>query len=232
MIKQIEENGCYFGHLSEINPNLLNKLEELTPLLNKEFYTKVTHSYLGNYETKIEGTSTNSFEEAELVKKLWLDKKNKGENVWQIFYTLNNDNNDGCTTLGNLIPIIRELFESIIEYCYGKEILEKIWEINRNLINVTNFTKDCFIDNHSDGGSPNMVCNILIYLNKDWKDGDGGELCIKSKFTQQPKWGNFAVLDFVKDNPSHLVTPIITDINRFAVLTGVLLKENENGFIS
>jgi len=77
-----------------------------------------------------------------------------------------------------------------------------------------------------------LVCNILIYLNKEWSEGDGGELCIKKTFTQQPKWGNFAVLDFVKDNPSHLVTPIINqNKNRFAVLTGVLLKENENGFI-
>ena len=230
MIKEIEENGCYFGHLSEINPTLLEKLEKLQPLLNRDFYTRVTHSYLGNSTEKIESTTTSTFEEAETVKTIWLDKKSK-QNVWQIFYTFNNENDKGSKILSELISDIRELFLPIIEYCYGKEILDKIWEINRNLINVTNFTKDCYIEDHADGGNPNMVCNILIYLNKDWQEGDGAELVIKNKFKQQPKWGNFAVLDFTKHNPSHLVTTIENpNLNRFAVLTGVLLKENR--FIS
>ncbi len=226
MIKEIEENGCYFGHLSEINPMLLEKLEKLKPLLNRDFYTRVTHSYLGNSSEKIESTITSTFEEAESIKNVWLDKKAK-QNVWQIFYTFNNENNEGSKILSELITDIRELFLPIIEYCYGKETLNKIWEINRNLINVTNFTKNCYIDDHSDGGNPNMVCNILIYLNKDWEEGDGAELIIKNKFKQQPKWGNFAVLDFVKHNPSHSVLPFLsTEKNRFAVLTGVLTKEN------
>lgn len=230
MIKEIEQNGCYFGHLSEINPLLLEKLETLTPILNREYYTRVTHSYFGIDPNKIESTFTSTFDEAEIVKKQWIsDKDNK--KVWQVFYTFNNDNDEGCNVLQKMIPQIRELFLSIVEYCYGKEMLDKIWDINRNVINLTNFTEGCFIDDHSDGGSPNMVCNILIYLNKDWQKEMGGELVIKNEFNQEPKWGNFAVLDFIKHNPSHLVTPILTsNTNRFAVLTGVLLKENE--FIS
>jgi Rps23 Pro-64 3,4-dihydroxylase Tpa1-like proline 4-hydroxylase len=226
MIKEIEENGCYFGHLSEINPSLLNKLEKLNPLLNREFYTRVTHSYFGNSSDKIESTTVSTFKEAEIIKNDWLKRKYK-DRVWQIFYTFNNENNEGSKILSDLIPDIRELFSEIITYCYGEETLDRIWEINRNLINVTNFTKDCYIDNHADGGNPNMVCNILIYLNKDWVDGDGCELVIGNKFKQQPKWGNFAVLDFVKHNPSHSVTPYLSENNnRFAVLTGVLTKEN------
>ena len=148
-------------------------------------------------------------------------------NVWQIFYTIDNENNVATKILSDLIVDIKELFLPIVEYCYGKEILNKILEINRNLINVTNFTKDCYINDHSDGGNPYMVCNILIYLNKDWLDGDGAELLVKNKFKQYPKWGNFAVLDFIKHNPSHLVTPSLSlTNNRFAVLTGVLMKEN------
>lgn len=232
MVNEITEKGCYFGHLSEIDDTLLDKLEKLSNLLDRNYYTKVTHSYLGSNNNKIESTLANSFEEAESIKNNWLSKKNNGLNVWQVFYTFDNENKKGTQLLQNSLETIKELFLPIIEYCYGKDIISEIWDINRNLINLTNFTEGCFIDNHSDGGSPNMVCNILIYLNKDWKEGDGGELCIKETYTQQPKWGNFAVLDFVKDNPSHLVTPIITpEINRFAVLTGVLLKENENGFI-
>lgn len=226
MIKEIKENGLYFGHLSEINPLLLEKLEKLQPLLNRNFYTRVTHSYFGKSTNKIESTTTSTFEEAESVKTLWLNRKKK-DNVWQIFYTFNNENDEGSKILSDLIIDIRELFLPILEYCYGKEMLDKILEINRNLINVTNFTKDCYIEDHSDGGNPNMVCNILIYLNKDWIEGNGAELVVKNKFKQQPKWGNFAVLDFTKHNPSHSVTPSLSlTNNRFAVLTGVLMKEN------
>lgn len=232
MVKEeLQTNGCYFGHISEINSEIFNKLENLKPLLDREFYTKVTHSYLEQYGDKIESTQANTFIEAETIKNEWLLKKNSGLDVWQIFYTFNNDNDKGSRILQDLLPNIKELFIPIIEYCYGSEILDKIWDINRNVINLTNFTKDCFINNHSDGGSPHMVCNILIYLNENWQEEDGGELVIKEQFKQTPKWGNFAVLDFTKHNPSHLVTSVKnSDSNRFAVLTGVLLKESR--FIS
>lgn len=229
--KELIENGCYFGHISEIDSNLVEKLDLLRPLLDREFYTKVTHSFLGNVENKVESTHTETFSEAEKIKNIWLAKKENGLDVWQIFYTFNNNHHLGTLTLQNLLPEIKELFTKIVEYCYGSEILDKIWDINRNTINLTNFTKDCFIEDHSDGGNPNMVCNILIYLNEDWNEGDGCELIIENKFIQTPKWGNFAVLDFMKYNPSHSVNPYKNpNNNRFAILTGVLLKENE--FIS
>jgi Rps23 Pro-64 3,4-dihydroxylase Tpa1-like proline 4-hydroxylase len=64
-------------------------------------------------------------------------------------------------------------------------------------------------------------------LNEDWEDGDGGELILEQKYKQQPKYGNFAVLDFLKTNPLHLVTPVLKeDSNRFAILTGILYDEN------
>ncbi len=224
--KQIEENGCYLGHLSEIDNSLFEKLNVLKPLLNREYFTRVTHSYLGEYSDKIESTTTNSFEEAEAIKELWLSQKNKGKDVWQIFYTINNDNLEGSNILQNVFPIVKELFISILEYCYGKEISEKAWEIHRNVINVSNFTKGCFIEDHADGGSSRMICNILIYLNEEWEEDYGGELVLQNKFKQQPKWGNFAVLDFMKHNPIHSVTPIEKDnYNRFAILTGVLFDE-------
>ena len=113
--KQIEENGCYLGHLSEIDNSLFEKLNVLKPLLNREYFTRVTHSYLGEYSDKIESTTTNSFEEAEAIKELWLSQKNKGKDVWQIFYTINNDNPEGSNVLQNIFPIVKELFISILE---------------------------------------------------------------------------------------------------------------------
>ncbi len=224
--KEIEENGCYLGHLSEIDNTLLEKLDSLKPLLNREYFTRVTHSYLGQYSDKKEGTTVDSFEQAEEVKKIWLEKKKKGMDVWQIFYTINNNNPEGSLIFEKVFPTVKELFLAILEYCYGKEIKEKAWDIHGNVVNASNFTKDCFIEDHADGGSPRMICNILIYLNEEWDEGCGGELVLENKFKQQPKWGNFAVLDFLKCNPIHSVTPVLKEnYNRFAILTGVLFKE-------
>lgn len=231
MVKQeILEKGCYLGHLSEIDPSLMVKLEKLKPLCNRDFYTKVTHSYLGNggYDgEKIESTQANSFEEAEEIKKQQLELKKNRKPIWQIFYTFSTENKLGNDILSDNIEIIRGLFLEILGYCYGKDMIDKVWDIHRGVINLTNFTKDCFIDNHADGGSPRMVCNILIYLNEDWEEGDGGELILEEKYKHQPKWGNFAVLDFLHTNPLHLVTPVEKEnSNRFAVLTGILYEEN------
>ena len=72
-----------------------------------------------------------------------------------------------------------------------------------------------------------MICNMLIYHNHDWEEGLGGELVLEKKYKQQPKFGNFAVLDFMTHNPFHLVTPIEKEgANRFALLTGILYDEN------
>lgn len=226
--KEIEENGCYLGHISEIDATLFEKLDTLKPLLNREYFTRVTHSYLGSYDNKVESTNANSFKEAEQIKINWLENKKNGKDVWQVFYTINNDNDEGSRILEKVFPIIKECFLSILTYCYGREISEKAWEMNRNVINASNFTKGCFIEDHADGGSPRMICNILIYLNEEWEEDYGGELVLQNKFRQQPKWGNFAVLDFMKHNPMHSVTPIKRDnYNRFAILTGVLFDENK-----
>lgn len=231
MVKQdILEKGCYLGHLSEIDPSLMVELEKLKPLCNRDFYTKVTHSYLGHggyNQEKIEATETNSFEEAEEIKKQQLELKRNRKPIWQIFHTFSMENQLGNKILFDNMEVIRGLFLKILGYCYGDDMIDKVWDIHRGVINLTNFTKDCFIDNHADGGSPRMVCNILIYLNKEWEDGDGGELILEEKYKQQPKWGNFAVLDFLNTNPLHLVTPVKKeDSNRFALLTGILYDEN------
>lgn len=223
--KEILENGCYTGNLAEINPSLLDTLESLSELRNHELYTRVTHSY--NKSVYSESTFCDTFEEADSIRQHHLDLKKKGEPVWQVFYTYNNENGNSSKLLQKYIPTIRDLFKEIIKYCYGEDILNKVWEINGSNINLTNFRKGCFIENHADGGGKRMVCNILIYNNHDWEEGFGGELVLEKKYKQQPKFGNFAVLDFMTHNPFHLVTPIEKEgINRFALLTGILYEEN------
>ena len=222
--EELTTKGCLFGHLSDINPSLIEELEKFKSIRNPENFTRVTHSYYKN--VPYEATQTNSYEEAEKVKNMHLDG-NKDGKLWQTFFTWGTDDNQISQLKTSLIPTMRNLFLEVFRYSYGEDMMDKIWEINESNVNLTHFNKDCWIEPHADGGGKRMVCNILIYLNDDWTEKDGGELVIEGAGTQQPLFGNFAVLDFMHVNPMHSVTPIKTeDFHRYTILTGILLEEN------
>jgi hypothetical protein len=223
--EEIIKNGFYTGNLSEINPILLDKLETLSELRNPNLFTRVTHSYLKKVPS--ESTHTDSLEEADKVVEYHLEQRRKNESVWQVFKTFNMENNKNSILIQKYIPQISELFIEVFRYCYPEDMWDKIWDINSRNINLTNFTKGCYIDNHADGGGKRMVANLLIYCNKDWEEGYGGELVVQNEYKQQPKFGNFAVLDFTHNNPFHSVTPIQNEnFNRYTLLTGILYEEN------
>lgn len=225
MVKEeLTTKGCLFGHLSDINPSLVEELDKLKSIRNPENFTRVTHSYYKN--VPYEATSTKSYEEAEIVKNTHLEG-NKDGKLWQTFFTWNTEDNQMSQLKMSLIPTMRNLFLEVFKYSYGEDMMDKIWEINESNVNLTHFNKGCWIEPHADGGGKRMVCNILIYLNDDWTEEDGGELVIEGAGTQQPLFGNFAVLDFMHINPMHSVTPIKTeDFHRYTILTGILLEEN------
>jgi Rps23 Pro-64 3,4-dihydroxylase Tpa1-like proline 4-hydroxylase len=222
--EELKTKGCLFGHLSDINPSLIEELEKLKSIRNPENFTKVTHSYTKMVSS--ESTSTTSYDEAQIVKKVHIEGNDDGK-LWQVFFTWNTDNIHTINLRNSLIPTVRNLFLEVFKYSYGEDMLDKIWEINEHNINLTHFDKGCWIDRHADGGGKKMVCNMLIYLNDDWKEEDGGELVIEGGGNQQPLFGNFAVLDFMHVNPFHSVTPIKTDnFHRYTILTGILFEEN------
>lgn len=111
-------------------------------------------------------------------------------------------------------------FHSISDYCYLK-LLELYPEQNRRFggpsFSLTLYDKGCFIENHKDGddADKSRLCVILLYLNKDWKKGMGGELIITDEHGKKleitPEFGNFAILDFQNYNLKHEVKPIIDD---------------------
>ena len=78
------------------------------------------------------------------------------------------------------------------------------------------YDEGCFIYKHSDGYPTNTnQCQMLLYLNEDWKPGMGGELfCVDTegkKIVVEPKIGTCVVLDYDK-NPSHEVN-VVTEKN-------------------
>lgn len=89
----------------------------------------------------------------------------------------------------------------------------------------TLYEKGHYIENHRDGKDENKLCNVLIYLNEEHNEGDGGELVLNTytnnKLTIKPLLGNFAVLDFTTDlGVEHSVNVVNGNYMRFTYLNG------------
>ena len=85
-----------------------------------------------------------------------------------------------------------------------------------------------FIKAHEDGFDARRLCVVLLYLNDDWKEGDGGELVIKNNGKETivlPKLGNYAVLDFTKNNVTHAALKVNNDFKRFSYIHFLNFKD-------
>lgn len=110
--------------------------------------------------------------------------------------------------------------DEIANYCFNK--LFKLYPQQNNRFGNPNFSlsiydKDCFIEKHKDGedDDKSRLCVVILYLNKDWKKGMGGELIITDEHDNNleitPEFGNFVILDFQNYNLNHEVKKITDD---------------------
>lgn len=97
---------------------------------------------------------------------------------------------------------------------------------------LTYYEDDDFIEMHADGKNETRLCVILLYLNKDWKEGDGGELVLEDNAHNviasiPPKFGDYVILDFVQNNVRHAVNKINNGFERFTFAHFIELREND-----
>ena len=185
----------FFGKSYEL---LLNQY--LTKIIDyKEFEYQIVYSLKEVYNVRLvpptDLETQNNYKEAIVA---------KHKDLAQIWFEHLYKENADCALISN--------------YCYSK--LQEIFPTNKYKysqpsFNLSLYNKDCFIKNHKDGedNDNTRVCVVLLYLNKDWKKGDGGELIITdldgNKLEITPEFGNFAILDFTKANLEHEVKPIV-----------------------
>lgn len=74
---------------------------------------------------------------------------------------------------------------------------------------VTLFTQDCFINEHNDGKDPNRIAGILIYLNKNYDEANGGCLILENKTKIVPEYGRVVIIDYTKNTVQHAVTKVL-----------------------
>jgi Rps23 Pro-64 3,4-dihydroxylase Tpa1-like proline 4-hydroxylase len=74
---------------------------------------------------------------------------------------------------------------------------------------VTLFTQGCFINEHNDGKDPNRIAGILIYLNKDYDETNGGCLILENETKVVPEYGRVVIIDYTQNTVQHSVTTVL-----------------------
>jgi Rps23 Pro-64 3,4-dihydroxylase Tpa1-like proline 4-hydroxylase len=86
-------------------------------------------------------------------------------------------------------------------------------EIRSTTQRIATYDNECHITKHKDGFNYKRLFVILIYLNKEWEETNGGDLVIytknNDKISLTPKAPSVCVLDFTKNNLEHEVLKVI-----------------------
>ena len=122
------------------------------------------------------------------------------DNVYQIWYTLKSPQIINKEIEGVLKEIFTESYPEITEP------VEIMWEF-------TMFDEDCFIKDHLDGRDPKRIAGILIYLNENYNEENGGLLKVIHPSTKEesfvvPEFGNAILVDYTQHEVSHEVTKV------------------------
>ena len=108
------------------------------------------------------------------------------------------------------------------------KIFSKFYDYAESELNImssiTLFTKGCFIENHIDGANSDRIAGILIYLNKNYDETNGGCLVVKDNTKIIPEYGNVVIIDYTKNSIKHLVTEVIKN-NRKAICAFIHKKQ-------
>ena len=91
----------------------------------------------------------------------------------------------------------------------------------------TYYDEGCMLANHGDGTGTGRICAMLIYLNEEYDENDGGILILDNEEKVIPTFGKVAIIDLQSFDIQHQVTKVTGGIGRFALLTFVKKKEDE-----
>ena len=118
--------------------------------------------------------------------------------------------------------IFNEYIFDLVRECFG---LDKTTELHAVSNSITYFDKGCKIRNHQDGNDEDRVCSLLIYLNQNYDETNGGCLVLENETTIVPEFGNVAIISLDKKfNVQHEVTEVIDGMGRYAICVFIKKK--------
>lgn len=165
------------------------------------------------------GINTNfkTFEAANKIKneKISLLKKEDITQIW--LYGYPSGGNDS----------LRKLYKELTKYFYDVDS-----SVDLNLdISISLYNEGCFLDDHIDGKSPvKNYASMLVYLNKDWKAEDGGNLILRGDdgvdYKVVPEFGTVAIIDLQNFDIYHQVEQVVNDVERYTIICFPFDKKN------
>ena len=118
----------------------------------------------------------------------------------------------------------KEYIENLVKYYFD---FEETQEFSLFSPTLTYYDLDCELKNHSDGTGTGRICALLIYLNEEYDENDGGYLVLNNKEKVIPTFGRVAIIDLQTFDIQHMVTKVTGGIGRYAMLSFVKRKEDE-----
>lgn len=231
--KFLQENGYCFFNLTEFNPTYFEIIKENFQCNeNKNFKNacknlKITicHEFQSYEDAEIKKNETIS-----LTKN---DKNYKCDQIWfntHLNNVLENINKNTDSSSKKFTEKVNYL-TTFLEKSLG-DITKYFFDINESqelshLIYFTYYSKDCYLNNHSDGTGTGRICALLIYLNETYDEKDGGILILNNKDKVVPTIGTVAIIDLQTFDIPHMVSKVTGGIGRYAILSFVKIKENE-----
>ena len=222
--KHLKETGYCSFDLKDFDESLFKYIEKYkssTELSRKENYTSLRADFTGDYWTKIYGninTDMGSFEAANNKKeKILAEIKNTNKDMFQIwlFHDVSDNN-------------LKKVYDKITKHFFDLDDSEELSiELSSTLYNDR-----CFLHDHIDGKSPvKNYASIIIYLNENWNQEDGGNLILrgddKIDYKVVPEFGRVAMIDLQNFDIYHAVEKVINNKERCCLIAFPFNKKNK-----
>ena len=153
----------------------------------------------------------NNFAEANEFKTLFLNKSDSYDIAQIWFYATD--------ILSSLDQVYEKLIDKILSEFYNITDTDPIG-MNTTF---TYYNKECSLESHRDGPDASRICAILLYLNKNYDENDGGYLVLDGNVKVYPTFGTTVILDFTQNDIEHEVIKC-TNNGRHALLTFLTLN--------
>jgi len=199
-----KDDSKYKRLMSGVRLDVTNR-ELLTDMIISDMYDENGNSKM--YKAK-------SFQEGERIKD-YIRNTHLKEDIFQIWHW-----NAGDSIMG-VENYYKPYFDKMARYLYDVEESKQL-KFNSQF---TMYSNKCFLQNHKDGKVDGRLCVILIYLNEEYDEENGGILILNGNEKVLPKIGNVAILDLSSFDIEHQVTEVVGEQNRYCVLSFISLKD-------
>lgn len=220
----------------------LNDYEELQSELNSMYESTID---LSNYKTVVYRGSDERYHSK--INKF--ESYDEAKNVYD--FIVENDKTYAQINLcGDSLdwlnyPKIYEWIKTKSFELFGNDLIIRKSETTGNIVMPmcridsplkTLYIRNSLLQNHRDHeynmGSPHLdfikPANILIYLNKNYNKDNGGVFIVEDEMEVIPEYGNIVFLNFMNgSDPSHQVSEVVGEGNRFALLFNVTYSKKE-----